>query len=62
MITRKERQIIQDYYGCNVKIKITRDDKVHYYGSQNATNRNEDFWHYGGTIKDVLFRAFNNIR
>ena len=57
MTTRKERQTIQDYYGCNVIIKIKRNGEVHYYGSQDAFDRRNDYWHYGGEVAEILDRA-----
>lgn len=57
MITRRERQMIAEYYGVgqgNRKIRITRSGEVHYYGSCIDTDRDHDYWHYGGTVADVL--------
>ena len=48
---------IKDFYGHgqgNRKVRI-RDGEVHYYGSTDAFDRGDDYWHYGGLRSEIEY-------
>ncbi len=54
-MTIATRKAIRAY--CLVRAeryRITRDNEVHAYGSDNPCNRSLDYWRYIGTVDDVL--------
>lgn len=56
-MSREQQKTIREYYGHgqgNRKVRIKRSGEVHYYGSTDATNRDHDWWHFGGMADEVL--------
>lgn len=59
-ISKADRQKIKEFYSVgegNRKVRTTRDGEVHYYGSRSDTDRQHDFWHFGGHVDEVLRQA-----
>ena len=59
-MNKEQQKIIRDYYGHgqgNRKVRIQRNGEVHYYGSCNDTDRENDYWHFGGMADEVLHMA-----
>lgn len=50
MATQATPKQIREFLGhgiCNRKVRISRNGRVTYYGSTQATDRSQDFWHDG---------------
>ncbi len=48
---------IREYMGHgegNRRVRIKRDGTIEYYGSTLDTDRDHDWWHYGGTRAELV--------
>ena len=58
MTTKVTDKMIRDHLGHGEgsrKVRVQRNGEVHYYGSRNDTDRQHDYWHFGG-YRDELAR------
>jgi hypothetical protein len=56
-LTTAEKDAIRGHFGHgegNRKVKIKQNGEVHYYGSIDPFDREHDYWHFGGYVKDIL--------
>ena len=58
MTSKVTDKMIREYLSHgegNRKVRIKRDGTVEYYGSRSDTDRQHDYWHFGG-YRDVVAR------
>lgn len=52
-----EKKMIRSHLGHgegNRVVRIKNNGEVHYYGSTIDTDRDHDWWHYGGMAEEIL--------
>ena len=58
-MTKITDKMIREYLSHgegNRKVRIKRDGTVEYYGSRSDTDRQHDYWHFGGYRAEVALQ------